>query len=221
MRDRLTSIGIGALGLALAAAGPSDARVIVTNLSDTVAGSGGIYGSGPPQEYAQEFTTGSKRVELGAVTAALGDASGSFAASAELVSNHDGLPGSHVLTSFTVPSIGTSFKDLTFDPKSTVTLAADTNYWFVLSATGTGSFRWDYTSTLKVDLPNYASSSNSGASWKIGSPAGPFLIRVDSAVSAGAASVVPELSTWTMLALGFAALGFASYRRAGVSTLAS
>ena len=86
MRDRLSSIGIGALGLALAAAGPSHARVIVTNLSDTVAGSGGIYGSGPPQEYAQEFTTGSKRVELGAVTAALGDASGSFAASAELVS---------------------------------------------------------------------------------------------------------------------------------------
>ena len=81
---------------------------------------------------------------MGAVTAALGDASGSFAASAEFVSNHDGLPGSVVLTRFTVPSIGTSFKDLTFDPKKTVTLAADTDYWFVLAATGTGSYRWDY-----------------------------------------------------------------------------
>jgi hypothetical protein len=220
MRDRL-SVGIGAHALALAAAGPSDARVIVTNLSDPVTGSGTIYGSGPPQEYAQEFTTGSKRVELGAVTAALGDASGSFTASAELVSNHDGLPGSVVLTRFTVPSIGTSFKDLTFDPKSTVTLAADTNYWFVLAATGTGSYRWDYTSTLKADLPNYAYSNNSGASWKIGSPAGPFLIRVDSTASTGAAAAVPELSTWTMLALGFVALGFASYRRAPVATSAS
>jgi hypothetical protein len=222
MRDRLTSIGIAALGLTLAAAGPSNARVIVTNLSDTVAGSGGVYGSGPPQEYAQEFTTGETRVELGAVTAVLGQATGSFTASAELVSNHDGLPGSHVLTSFTVPSIGTSFKDLTFDPRSTVTLAADTSYWFVVSATGTGSYRWDYTSTLKVNLPNYASSNNSGASWKIGSPAGPFLIRVDSAAANSAALVAaPELSTWAMLVLGFAALGFASYRRAGVATSAS
>jgi hypothetical protein len=151
----------------------------------------------------------------------LGDASGSFAASAELVSNHNGLPGSHVLTSFSVPSIGTSFKDLTFDPKSTVMLAADTNYWFVLSATGTGSFRWDYTSTLKADLPNYASSNNAGASWKIGSPAGPFLIRVSSAASSSAALAAPELSTWAMLTLGFAALAFASCRRERVATSAS
>jgi hypothetical protein len=221
MRDRLTSIGIGALGLTLAAAGPSDARVILTNLSDKVAGAGTIYGSGPPQEYAQEFTTGSKRVELGAVTVDLGDASGSFTASAELVSNSHGLPGSKVLTTFTVPSIGTTFTDLKFDPKSTVRLAADTDYWFVLSATGTGSFKWDYTNTLKADLPNYASSDNSGASWKIGNPAGPFLIRVASAAPASVALGAPELSTWTMLVLGFAALGFAACHRAPVATSAS
>jgi hypothetical protein len=220
MRDRL-SVGIGALALPLAAAGPSDARVIVTNLSDPVTGSGTIYASGPPQAYAQEFTTGNKRVELGAVTAELGDATGSFTASAELVSNRDGFPGSDVLTTFTVPSIGTNFKDLKFDPKSTVTLAADTNYWFVLAATGTGSYKWDYTSTLKADLPNYAYSHNSGATWTIGTPAGPFLIRVNAAAPNSAALVAPELSTWTMLVLGFATLGFASYRCARVATSAS
>jgi hypothetical protein len=160
-------------------------------------------------------------VELGAVTVDIGDASGSFTVSAELVSNSNGLPGSKVLTTFMVPCIGTTFTDLKFDPKSTVRLAADTDYWFVLSATGTGSFKWDYTSTLKADLPNYASSNNSGASWKIGVPAGPFLIRVGSAAATAAATAVPELSTWTMLTLGFAALAFASYRRAGVATSAS
>ena len=67
-------------------------------------------------------------------------------------------------------------------------------------------------------MPNYAYSNNSGAKWTIGSPAGPFLIRVNSAVGTAAASAVPELSTWTMLALGFAALGFATHRRAAVAT---
>jgi hypothetical protein len=77
-------------------------------------------------------------------------------------------------------------------------------------------YKWDYTNTLKADLPNYAYSHNSGESWTIGK-GGPFLIRVDSRAAA-AAFAAPELSTWAMLALGFAALGFASHRRARVAT---
>ncbi len=163
----------------LVGAAQSHADVIVTNLSDISAGTGTIYASGPPQFYAQEFTTGATSETLSDVIAVLGYASGSFTATASLETNSVDLPSGTVLTDFNVPSIPAgSPEDETFTPDTSVTLSADTDYWFVLEATGTdGNYEWDYTNTTQADLPNYA--VNDGSGWSIGAPPGPFLIEAD------------------------------------------
>ena len=87
--------------------GPAHAGVIVSNLSQTMNGHSTIYAAGPPQEYAQEFITGSQSVGLGTVIALVGDATGTFNPSAELVTDNSGQPSSTVVTTFTVPTIPT------------------------------------------------------------------------------------------------------------------
>jgi len=171
--------------------------IIVSNLTDTVNGTGTIYGSGPPQSYAQEFLTGSSSLVLSNVMVALGEASGTFTATADLVNNNSGLPGSAVLTGFTVPTIPTGIADLTLIPTSSVTLQANTDYWFVLSASGSGNFQWEYTSTLSSSFPNYATSTDNGTTWTIGTPAGPFLLAANS----------PEPSSLVLGAIGMLAFG--------------
>lgn len=178
------------------------AATIVSNLSEAVDGTGTVYGSGPPQYYAQEFATGSQNMQLADIIAALGDSTQPYTASAELVSNSGGLPSSTVLTTFTVPAISMAYSNLTFTPNSTVALNANTDYWFVLGATGDGEYSWQYTNTLNAALPDYAVSNDGGMTWSVGNPPGPFLIQVDS----GAASTVPEPSSFSMI--GLLGIGF-------------
>src|SRR5271166_3885923 len=107
MRNVLTRFACVCTVTLLMNFGQTRAGVVVSNLTATVAGTGTIYTSGPPQEYAQEFTTGSQSVELADIIASLGAATGSFTASAELVAdNGSNSPSSTVLTSFSVPTIG-------------------------------------------------------------------------------------------------------------------
>ena len=148
--------------------------------------------------------TGSQSVQLGSVIADLGAASGSFTASAELVANNAGVPGSTVLTTFTVPSISTAYSDLTFTPTSSVMLSANTEYWFVLLAGGTGSYKWEYTNTNSLSFPDYA-KSNDGATWTLYT-SGPFLTEVD---SPAAASTTPEPASFLQVGVaGLVAFGF-------------
>jgi hypothetical protein len=205
MRRCVTKILSGAAFLLLTNAGLSyGATIIVSDVTDTLNGTGTIYSSGPPQSYAQEFLTGNSSAVLGSIVVALGNASGSFTAAAQLVGDNSGLPGSTVLTGFTVPTIPTgSPKDLTLTPTSSVTLKANTDYWLILSATGSGGdYEWQYTNTLSPSFPNYALSNDSGASWTIGTPPGPFLLEAD----AGAGSV-PEPSSFLLGAIGMLAFG--------------
>jgi hypothetical protein len=212
MRSCQTKILLGAAFMLLANAGLSygDA-VIVSNLTDPADGTGTIYSSGPPQWYAQEFLTGSSSEVLSSIIVPLGDASGSFTAGAELVNNNSGLPGSTVLTSFTVPMIPTgSPTDLTFTPMQSVTLAANTDYWFILAATGSGGhYEWEYTDTLSPSFPNYAVSNTSGTAWAIGTPPGPFLLEANAA----AVSAVPEPSSLVLVTCGFLTLAVVLIRR--------
>jgi hypothetical protein len=202
MRSCLPKVLLGAAFALLVNAGLSYGdTVTVSNLGATVNGTGTIYSSGPPQSYAQEFQTGNSNVFLSSIVVPLGDATGTFTASADLVANNSGLPGSTILTSFTVPAIPTSTPtDLTFTPSSSVTLNANTDYWFVLSASGSGDYKWNYTNTLSTSFPNYAVSNDSGATWTIGAPPGPFLLEAT-------AAAVPEPSSLVLEATGLLALG--------------
>jgi hypothetical protein len=197
MRRTLANSIPGVLFAILAAAGQSQAAVIVSNLSATVNGTSSIDASGPPQEYAQQFVTGGSSFTLASIVAPVGDATGSFTASAELVTNNGGQPGGTVVTTFTLPTISTGApSDLTFTPNSSVVLSANTDYWFVLSATGTGGYKWNYTDANSASLPLYASSNDSGSSWTVNSN-GPEIIEVDS---------VPEPSSFFLS--GLATIGF-------------
>jgi hypothetical protein len=212
MRSCQTKTLLGAAFMLLANAGLSYGdTVIVSNLTDPVNGTGTIYSSGPPQWYAQEFLTGSSSVVLSSIIVPLGDASGSFTAGAELVNNSSGLPGSTVLTGFTVPTIPTgSPTDLTFMPMTSVTLAANTDYWFVLAATGSGGdYQWQYTNTLSTSFPNYAVNSGMGTTWAIGTPPGPFLLEA----TAASASAVPEPSSLVLVTCGFLTFAVVLSRR--------
>jgi hypothetical protein len=204
MRSCLTKFLLGAAFALLVNAGLSYGdTVIVSNLGDTVNGTGTVYASGPPQSYAQEFQTGSSSELLSSIVVPLGDAMPTFTAAGELVADNSGLPGSTILTSFTVPAIPTTTPtDLTFTPTSSVTLDANTDYWFVLSASGSGDYKWNYTNTLSPSFPNYAVSNDSGATWTIGTPPGPFLLE-----ATATAAAVPEPSSLILAATGFLALG--------------
>ena len=172
----------------------SHADTVISNLGATTNGAGTVYGSGPSQTYAQEFLTGPQSLNLVSITAPLGGAVVAFTLSAELVDGVGGLPGSTVLATFT-PSAqpGTGFADIVFDPNAPLTLAAGTDYYFVLWATGTGSYKWDYTDTLSTSFPNYAVSEG-GAPFTIGAPPGPFQIAVDES------AVTPEPPSFILLA---------------------
>ncbi len=190
----------------------SQAATIVTNLTALVAGTGTIFASGPPQSYAQEFTTGASAELLSDVIAVLGDASGSFTATASLESNSGTLPSGAVLTAFAVPSIPSgSPSNETFTPATSVILSANTDYWFVLAAAGTGSYEWNYTNTLQANLPNYA--VNDGTGWSIGAPPGPFLLQVD------ATATTEPSSLFLVSAAGMLGLLVALARRFGRTTL--
>ena len=216
MRNVLTRFACVCTVTLLMNFGQSRAGIVVSNLSDTQTGAGTIFAPPAPQEYAQEFKTGSQNVDLADIIAPLGAATGSFTASAELVAdNGSNSPSSTVLTSFSVPTIGTAttspYPQLTFTPNtSDVVLSANTNYWFVLAATGSGSYKWGYTGTTNASLPNYAVSDNSGASWTVTPVTGPFLIEVDSVTPV---SAVPEPSSVVLIALGVPAVAIAMRRR--------
>ena len=153
----------------------SQGAVIVSNLAAADNGAGTVYAPPQPQAYAQEFTTGSQGALLGSVITVLGPTTGSFTTTAQLLANNAGTPGA-VLTSFSVPAIpAATYGDVTFNPMSSVMLSANTNYWFELSAAGTGYIKWQYTNATNAQLPNYASSHDLGVTWSVDSGA-PFLI---------------------------------------------
>jgi hypothetical protein len=139
-------------------AGTSD---YVSNLTNTVAGNWGLdsSGEGSYSEIGQEFYSGSTSVTLNTLTLDLyATATSSFTISlyefdSSLTSN--GGPGTLVASfdSQTLSTLNTASL-VTFTPTSSVTLAAGTNYFIVLSGL-TSNSNWCYTTNL-------AQSSSSG-----------------------------------------------------------
>jgi hypothetical protein len=222
MRSNLTRWVCAAAVAMLFNVRSADAGVIVSNLSQTSNGHGTIFAAGPPQEYAQEFTTGSQSVALGTVIALVGDATGTFNPSADLVTDNNGQPGSTVVTTFTVPTIptGTTLQNETFTPNSSVTLSANTSYWFILSATGTDDsafYRWGFTdstsSTGSGSIGMIGVSQSNGESWTVHPLSfGPQMLQVNSAS-------VPEPTSLILMALAAPAIacGYRAQRKAGLA----
>jgi hypothetical protein len=182
--------------------GESYAGIVVSNLDQPVVGInavGAVELGMPPfpfnDEYAQEFRTGSQDANLGSVEASLGAATGSFSGIAELVTDNNNSPGATVLTGFTFPAVPVNnlpfipltgpYADLSFAPTTTgLILSANTSYWFILGASGSGNFQWQFTDSAAVSgvgtLPNTA-FSNSPGSWSVDPDSEePFLIQVNS-----------------------------------------
>ncbi len=219
MRSVLTR-WVCAVGVAmLVNVGPAHAGIIVSNLNQTMNGHSTIYAAGPSQEYAQQFTTGSQSVELGTVFALLGDATGTFTASAELVTDNSGTPGTTVLTTFTIPTIpsGTTYSDETFTPTSSVMLSANTSYWFILSASGTDTtafYRWGYTDSTSYtgsgSIGEIGVSQDNGSTWTTHPLSyGPEILQVNTAA-------VPEPTSLVLMALAVPAIacGYRARRKA-------
>ena len=122
MRNEPKKLVCGFAIALLVSFGPSHAGTVVSNLDETVAATAVVSAGNP---FAQEFNAGGGgSFELSSIVAALGGASGSFTASAELVLVANNLPDNNsVVATFTASSIGSSFGDVTFTPTTSVTLS--------------------------------------------------------------------------------------------------
>lgn len=130
--------------------------------------------------------------------------------------NPDGTVGAALFSSFTLINDAPSGQTNVF-PTLPVVLLPDTGYWLIVSATtGTG---WTYTlgsgfnSSLGVTVPAdpvaYTMRAD-GSSAYFTLAQGPQLLRVDA--TATTVPVVPEPSSWCLLALLGSSLGFALRR---------
>ncbi len=175
---------------------------------------------------AQEFNTGSAATSLDRIFANIGNyysgTNGDFQLSATLMGDSSGTPSGTLVTfSFNVAAIPTSgYANVEFDPTSSFNLAANTNYWFVLSGSspsdGTGGVNWVYTNSTNTygpgSLPNFNNSYDGGMTWN--GPFGggqPYLIQVNGLYA------VPEPSTGFLASIGLGAVGLLRLRRRDVA----
>jgi hypothetical protein len=165
---------------------------------------------------AQQFTTANDPVQVTSIIASLGEmdtGSGGFSLLAELVADHNNSPTGSVLTTFTlnagtpIPTTGNGYANVEFDPNSTVNLAANTPYWFVLegqSSDGTGLVYWQYTLSTTTHGPGTLPfggvfyTDPPGQSWQV-FPNEPSLIQVN-VVPEPASVVLGGLSAGLLLA---------------------
>jgi hypothetical protein len=103
---------------------------------------------------ATAFRTGSLGWSVANIQAYMGNASGTISITAGLYKEAGSggfLPDSTLLVgSFQVPPFGTAMEAATFLPTASVTLEANTTYYFALTSTS-GSVAWDWTSTMTFD----------------------------------------------------------------------
>lgn len=143
-------------------AGAANAALVVSNLNEASAGSGGN------PLMAMAFTTDSSSYTLNNIVAPLGEInfSGSLNVTGSLYNDVGSLPG--VLLSNgdlgTVTIDGFSTIDRTFSPSGgTINLNANTTYWFVLDSSSVNGLLWKDTSSTNEDSPgasNWTISDN-------------------------------------------------------------
>src|SRR3984957_5623117 len=108
--------------------------------------------------------------------------------------------------------IATGFDLLGASVPQTLALAANTRYWIGLLDNGQSNIAWSH-------APDASGTGGAGEFWA-NSPGGVLTVNANSDAATpfqmlvdGTTISVPEPSTWAMVLLGFAGLGFVSYRR--------
>jgi hypothetical protein len=172
IRNSLLKSLLAGIAILTAAAAQTQATVIVGN-STPSAGSDGIghFGSSTNQAAAAGFTMPGQDYTLTDVLLRLNSYDGPSEAVVGIYLDNAGLPGSLFATLTDPASVSLLPTDYTFLPSGTVTLAANTKYWLVVSAdpgSETAVFAWNraFVSPTGVATFNaYDSSQNGGVTW--------------------------------------------------------
>jgi hypothetical protein len=154
-----------------------------------------------PGEWAFAFTPSSD-FTLTQIDVAISNDTAPISVTLSLDNASGGLPGG-TIESWTVTSLPvfppTSNIVQTVTPISSVSLVSGTEYWLAASAAGDTIDAWN----VALSGPNAPAALNTGSGWALqpplNEPFGAFAVE---------GSAVPELTTWAMMVLGFAGLGF-------------
>ena len=223
---RLAKAFIFSAILAVSFASPPPAAAFVELYGNTTAnfpgqGSDHVAVTGPLYD---SFSTGSSSVDMVDLAISLSNGgvhTGSF--TINLYADSSTRPGAFLATFGTfnddVFGTATGFDLLGASVPPTLALAANTRYWIGLLDNGLSNIAWSH-------APDASGTGVAGEFWA-NSPGGvltvnansdaatPFQMLVDATTIS-----VPEPSTWAMMLLGFAGLGFVSYRRTQRAALA-
>jgi hypothetical protein len=189
MKRLVNMLAFGAL-MALWA-GSAQAVVVFYNMDriayDVVAASGNIWG-------AQQFKTDEQAYVLNSVTLLMSENTPG-GARVDIYSGDD-VPTTYVGT-LTSPGSYPAAAAPTLFAASGVPLAANTTYWVVLHAQGSGSYDWVYTDDPTGSgagfSPIWADSEDGGVTWPDSDPDYPYVMQVD-ATATGTATV-PQAPT--------------------------
>ena len=195
------------------------AEILLSSLADTPdsnSADGAIGGAGTLNMLGQAFTTNSNAWDISSIDLAIGSSVGTVDLSVELwsadVSGHLGSE-LYTLTTTTADFTG-SVAPVNFTSTSAIALAADTEYFIVLtngSTSGTTSIVWNYATSISYtgvgSIPatnnfTYALKTDGITNYGNGTPA---LFAVNG-------TAVPEPSTCAAI-LGLGALGLGALRR--------
>lgn len=215
-KAHLLALGLAAICL-LSGTGTVRAEAILQNSTEILSSSAELLGgttSGNHHQLAMGFNTGSSGFLFNSVLIAVGNfgEAGSFSITGGIYSDNAGVPGA-LFSAFNDVSVAEdSVQTPLFTTVTATFLAANTTYWILLDGpTATDRYLgWlktegtEVQETAPVTYVGTRLSLNSGATWD--EAASDVNIYVD-------ASAVPEPSTWMLLGLGAAVVGFRLIRR--------
>ena len=213
MKKTLAAIVMGTV----LAVGSTNAAIVFGNLG--AAGSDGIQafaGNGVSQTSwtAVGFTTDNPNIYLNSATVGL---IGTGNIKLSIYSNASGNPGSELTSASQSVALGDATKTtFSFLNPASFTLAPNTSYWLVASATS-GSVTWvvnqSFSDSIAQNGSGWAllgakSSANSGSSWAANSFAEQGSLSIDAT-----ATPIPEPGTWAAMAILAGGAAFAGWRR--------
>lgn len=207
------SLAISALVVLVALSTPASADIVFSNFGpgNSYDVSSGWVAAGPTAEFdaSSEWAfafTPSGNFTLTQIDVAISNSEAPISVTLSLDHASGGLPGATIeswtitdLPIFGVPPIVVQ----TVTPVSPVSLVSGTEYWLAASAAGDTIDAWNFA----LAGPNAPAALNTGSGWALQTLTPPEF----SGAFDVEGSVVPEPSTWAMMLLGFAGLGFVGY----------